>query len=149
MKRYVYVKSNYENENDYTNSDIVKLLNEHGIDTTKAQYELKAEAYERYGSGSVYIKKFKCPGDWLAYWSMLFHTTPNASAFSEEGYTLADIEEYIDAYPDVESMRKQAEMNWWGDGDDYIIYLKNLTTGEYLTGPNEDYYEEDEEDWED
>lgn len=145
MKRYI--KSS-ESDN-FTNADIVNMLNDAGIDTTKAQYELRAQEYDRYESGANYTKKFTCPGDWLAYWSMLLHKCPNATNFQDHGYELDELAEYIEDNPTVEDMNELASSNWWGDGDDYIIYLKNLTTGHYLYGPEEIVEEFEEEDWED
>ena len=131
-----------------TNADVVRILKDHGIDTTKCQYELKAEEYERYSRGQHYVKKFACPGDYLAYLAMLFHRGPNAALIDawyggKEGF----IEE-IEDHPTVEDMAEYACSIWWGDGDDFIYYLKNLTTGDILYQSDEspEYYEDDEED---
>jgi hypothetical protein len=51
----------------------------------------------------------------------------------------------------VEAMNRHASSSWWGDGDDYIIYLKNLDTDTYLYDNIEEYeeYSSDDEDWDD
>lgn len=142
MKRYI--KSNTDNE--LTNQSIVELLRSRGIDTTKAKYELKAQRYERYEEGATYTKRFMCPGDYFAYFSMHVHEQPSASNLD---YWTNEFEEMLDECPTVDDMREYATCYWWGDGDDFIIYLKNLSTGEYLYGPEYIEEEYDEEDWED
>ena len=138
MKRYI--------RSSTTNDTLKQLLQEHGIDTTPAKYELYAETYERYESGRKYKKKFTCDGDYVAYFSMLLHSKPTydklVDYFSED-----ELEEFIEENPTVEDIADYASSSWWGDGDDFIIYLKNLNTGEYLYGPEEteDEYDEDEE----
>lgn len=113
--------------------DLLKLLQSNGIDTTKHKYELKAKTYERYTSGPIYTKKFTCPGNYLAYMSMYLHRHMNSSEIVE------GFEDYfgsLDSLPaDVATesdMKQYASDHWWGDGDDYIFYLKNLDTGEIL-----------------
>ena len=133
---------------ELTNSSLVSFLKANGIDTTKHKYELYAEEYERYGSGGRYKKKFTCPGDYLAYFSMQLHRSPTAEALEDYGYDTEELEEFISEHSTVEDMDNYANSNWWGDGDDYIIYLKNLDTGEYLCEQEEEQ-EEEEEDWED
>ena len=144
MKRYIKASMDYE----WTNKSIVELLESRGIDTTKAEYELKAQRYERYDEGAVYTRKFTCPGDYLAYFSMTIHSQPNASNinFHYPGDEFIDI---VDECPTVEDIADYAEQYWWGDGDDYIIYLKNLSTNEYLYGSEKVEEEYDNEDWED
>ena len=137
-------------DNNYTpltNKELIKMLDDAGIDTTKCKYELRAESYERYGSGRKYTRKFTCPGDWLAYFSMILHKQPTAEAIDD--YFEDDFKEYIQDYPTVDAIAGHASSHWWGDGDDYIIYLKNLTTGQILYSA--DGYEEESEDdeWED
>ncbi len=130
-----------------TNKNLVELLKANGIDTTKARYELKAIQYERYSGGPRYTRRFTCLGDWLAYYSMLLHKCPNAASFNEQGYTLEDIEDEIaEGNTTLDAMKDNASRNWWGDGDDYIISLRNLDTGDYLYGPEEEYTEEEDED---
>ena len=146
MKRWIHAS---EDEFEFTNDQLIDLLKSHNIDTTKSKYELKAEGYERYGSGKRYTKTFTCPGDYLAYFSMMLHTTPSAKSFLEQEYTLDEIQEYLERCPSVKDIARWAEANWYGDGDDYIFSLKNLTTGETLyegeDEPEEEYEEED--DW--
>lgn len=127
------------------NKLLVDILKEHGIDTTKAQYELKAESYERYDSGKVYTRKFTCPGDYLAYFAMWVHRQPSVSSIDDLDY----FEDIVDENPTVGDIATYAEQNWWGDGDDYIIYLKNLNTGEILYSADEPEEEYEEEEWED
>lgn len=141
MKRYIKCAKSSDSD------AVLSILKDHNIDTTMCQYELRAEAYERYTSGKVYTKKFKCPGDYLAYFSMVVHKAPTGSAILEY-FDLDEFAELVDHYPTVAKIKQVAEQSWYGDGDDYIISLKNLTTGDVLY--EADYYEEDEdeEDWE-
>lgn len=147
MKRYIESSSNFDK---ITNAKVIKLLKDHGIDTTMQQYELCAQGYERYGSGSNYRIKFKCPGDWLAYISMAIHESITPSTLSDYFYDMDGIVEMVDLYPSVEAIAEHASEAWYGDGDDYIYYLKNLTTGQMLYEGDEGYYEDeydDEDEW--
>ena len=145
MKRYI--KSS--EEASLTNKDMVEVLKSMGIDTTMSQYELRAEEYERYSSGGSYVKKFKCLGDWLAYLSMNCHCKPGAVELEDRfGWDLDEFKDFVEAYPTVDKISNMASNRWYGDGDDHIIYLRNLTTGEELYSDGSDYYEdEDDEDW--
>lgn len=136
MKRYIKAS---------TDNNMIKVLNDAGIDTTTAKYELKAETYERYGAGRRYLKKFTCPGDYLAYISMVLHTKPTEEEINDY---FGSVQELVDEYPTVADIADHAAVNWWGDGDDYIIYLKNLTTGKmlYEGGDDEEVDEEDLDD---
>ena len=142
MKRYV--KSSEDTEIS-TVKELFELLKSRGIDTTKCQYELKAEKYERYEEGEVYTIKFYCPGDYIAYFSMRCHGAPTSSDVLEWN---AEIE---DDWITLDDMKDAASQYWWGDGDDYIIYLKNLTTGATLYESNYAgaHYDDDIYDWED
>jgi len=129
----------------FTNADLKKMLKDADLWEDLQDYELKAQRYERYTNGAVYTKKFMCPGDWLAFLSMRVHKEPNARTLQEDYYVKEDIEEMIEECPTVAAMEDYASRNWWGDGDDYIIYLKNLSTNEYLYGPEEEPFDEDDE----
>ena len=122
MKRWIKAS-----KAEFTNAELVQMLKDHDIDTTKAKYELKAQRYERYEEGAIYIKKFTCSGDWLAYFSMQFHRQPNAEEI-DDYYGREEFEEMVEDYPTIDAILTTASKNWWGDGDDYIIYLKNLTS---------------------
>ena len=132
--------------------ELLETLKSHGIDTTKCQYELTAEEYERYHPGEVYTIKFSCPGDYLAYFSMWMHERPSIARF-EAAYgddLILEMEDCLNRFPTVEALAEHAAANWWGDGDDYIISLKNLTTGELLYRGEYEYPEaedDDEYDW--
>lgn len=133
----------------FNNKYIVSLLKEYSIDTTKHYYELVAESYERYESGKRYIKNFSCPGDWLAYLSMAVHGSPTAKKI-DKYYGQDDFEDLLEENPTVTDIAKYASTHWWGDGDDYIIYLKNLDTGKVLyLADSESEPEISQEDWED
>lgn len=146
MKRYIKsFKSSDKPE--FNNKYLVSLLKDHSIDTTKHKYELRAQTYERYESGKYYTKKFTCPGDWLAYLSMIVHASPSADNIADE-LGIDYFEEILEDNPTVADIEELASSTWWGDGDDFIIYLKNLDSGEYLYGPEEEEEEDiDEEDW--
>ena len=137
----------------FTNKVLEKILRDADLWEDLQDYELKAQRYERYDNGAVYTKKFMCPGDWLAFLSMIVHKEPNAKTLREDYYDKESIEELIEECPTVDAIEEYASRNWWGDGDDYIIYLKNLSTNEYLYGPNEEPIDEDDDEdderWED
>lgn len=125
-------------------ASIKSFLQANNIDTTSAKYELCAEAYERYESGRKYRKSFTCNGDWLAYLSMCLHGKPTAQRI-EEYFDVDGFIELVANYPTAQDIADHASNSWWGDGDDYIIYLKNLTTGEYLYQGEEEELVEDED----
>lgn len=116
---------------DSGNKLLISILKEYGIDTTKSEYELKAISYERYGNGKIYTCKFACSGDYLAYFSMAIHKQPSVRNING-WYGMDEFENIVEKYPTVEDISNYASSNWWGDGDDHIIYLKNLTTNETL-----------------
>lgn len=126
-------------QKDNGKAALAYMLQQHGIDTTESEYKLSAKAYGRYEDGPRYSKKFKCMGDYLAYLSMLLHRAPTAKAISEYFGSLDTFESQIlDKLHTVDDMERWAATNWWGDGDDYIFYLKNLSTDEYLYDGAED-----------
>ena len=129
--------------NSAEKQNLLSFLHEKGIDTTKHKYELFAQEYERFGSGGTYKKVFSCPGDYLAYFSMLLHKGPTYDELIGYFGDWAGLEDFIEQYPTLDDIADHAHSYWWGDGRDFIIYLKNLDTGEYLMGPQEfDEYEE-------
>ena len=146
MRKYIRSSS----ENYPLLKEFLKELKARGIDTTKHKYELKAERYERFGSGDTYTYKFTALGDYVAYISMKIHrdmTKDGIEEFLEDYY--GGVEETLDYIPTLDAMEATASDDWWGDGDDYIIYLKNLDTGKVLyEGDYEEEYEEDD-DWDD
>ena len=128
------------------NNLILQILKSHGIDTTRAKYELCARTYDRMESGEKYIEKFTCPGDYLAYFSMHVHANPTLRNMQFYfGEDLSGFEDVVDENPALADIEEYASSNWWGDGDDYIIYLKNLNTGEYLYENEDPYYDSDNE----
>lgn len=87
------------------------------------KYLLIAEGYDRAPGGSgIYKKRFNAPNDYIALMSMSCHSEPTEEAFID--YFGDDFSEYPQTY---EEMLKYASSNWWGDGDDYIILLENLS----------------------
>ena len=130
---------------------LLSKLKSAGIDTTKYKYEMRAQRYMRYEEGAYYTIKFTCPGDYLAYIAMHVHeslTKAKIVDFFDDYYGIdsENIDDLFDEAPQtLEEMDDYANGYWWGDGDDFIIYLKNLTTNTYLCGPNEE--EEDLEDY--
>ena len=144
MKRWIHASSINGQLNSLENEDsIVSYLQATGIDTTRNKYQLKAATEDREGRASVYYKTFICPGDWLAYLSMWIHNSVNSDTLSKH-FKLDRFKELVDDCPTVDDMFNYAASNWWGDVSNYIIYLKNLTTGETLySAPDpEDKYEE-------
>lgn len=123
--------------------EIVSFLKSNQIDTTKHKYELVAESYS---NGKRYTYKFTAYGDWMAYLSMALHRNMKMSSIDKHVEDLfGDIEDIPSNLLSVESMFDYASDYWWGDGDDYIISLRNLDTGEilYESGESEEYEEED------
>lgn len=131
-------------QGEFSDKLIKSLLQAENIDTTKHKYELQAKEHDLLNRGEVYTKRFVCSGDWLAYLSMALHNSPTATRVNKY-FGQAGFENLIDACPTVNDIRIHAGANWYGDNDDFIIYLKNLDTDKYLYGPEEP----DEEDWED
>jgi len=109
----------------------LQVLKDYGIDTTKFQYELRAEKYSRNEKGPTYTRRFICPGDYIAFFSMYLHRGPTPQNLLDE-MDIEEFQELVDTYPSIGQMAKEAKECWWGDRDDYIVYLKNLTTGKTL-----------------
>lgn len=131
-----------DDEEDISVKDVLKeMVAKFG--NHKYKYKLVAEKYERYTTGSVYTKTFFAPNDYIALFSMMLHKAPTVANFEEyiEGY---ELKEYLNDYPTFESFLDMAEQCWWGDGDDYIFSLENLTTGETLYAGAD--FDDDEED---
>ena len=138
---------------------ICAKLREYGIDTTVHNYEMRAKAYEGYGGGT-YTLKFRCPGDYLAYVAMCilrgeigYGMKPESTRIRTASGLAKGIDDYfggledlLDACGDsIESMSNFASTNWWGDEDDYIMYLKNIDTGDVLYDngePDEEVFED-------
>ena len=125
MKRYIVATTQNETQ------QILQVLQEHGIDTTKMQYELKAEKFTKYEDGPAYVRRFVCPGNYLAYFSMYFKHGPSPKEMLYY-MNIEDFEDIVNRYPQIEKFAKEAGKCWWGDGDDFIVYLKNLTTGQIM-----------------
>ncbi len=148
MKRYIRAASQSVESTEITDKAIFKLFDELGIDNTRHRYELKAEKYERYERGRNYVKRFTCSGDYLAYFSMFLHTKPTAEGLSEYFDDFDEFKDLVEANPTVEDIKGYASSFWFGDGDDFIFYLKNLDNNKVLYEADyEDYdeYDEDEE----
>lgn len=129
---------------ELTDASIIQILKDHNLDTTSHKYVMKAERYERYTRGKDYVSRCSCPGDYLAYFMMLLHKKSTAEALNEYFDDAEEFREFVADHPTVSDIDRYASQNWWGDGDDYIFYLKNLDTGEMLYQSEEDeIYEED------
>lgn len=149
MKKYVKATSD---EDKRLWKQVIQKCKEAGIDVTSNKYEMMAEKYMRYGAGANYTIRFSAPGNYFAYTAMYIHqplNIDNLLEFIEDQF--GGIQDMLDEYPSEESMKEYASAVWYGDGDDYIFYLKNTTTGELLyEGDAGDIYEdEDYEDWDD
>lgn len=140
----------FEEGSKVTYPKLISRLKELGIDTTKHQYEMMAQRYERYGYGDTYTFKFTAPGDYLAYFAMKLHKQFSKDALLEYIDDYYE-DEWADEIPQsLEAIEDIAYEDWWGDGDDGIYYLKNIDTGENLYEsevPIEDE-EEYDDDWE-
>ena len=125
---------------------LIAFLKSKGIDTTKHKYKLVAERYERYSSGDKYSRTFTCPGDYLAYFSMRLHTGPTIDELLDYFGDSEDFVDFVDSNPSTDAIADHAASCWYGDGDDYIIELANLDTGDVLyDGQYEEYMDEYEE----
>lgn len=160
MKRYIKSSHTLDELSKMSDKDCLKAICEelkaHGIDTTMHNYELGAETYQRFSSGPMYNVKFRCPGDYLAYFAMIAHQeAATLSGLVDAIYTTIEMYDGFDGFFEefgttVKSMYDHAFESWWGDGDDYIVYLKNLDTGETLySGGDGGYesYETEDSDW--
>ena len=88
MKRYIKSART-------TSADILQILQNHGIDTTPNRYRLEARAYERYEIGRKYKANFQCNGDYLAYFSMLFHGKPTLKAIKDY-WGIEEFKEFVE-----------------------------------------------------
>ena len=120
---------------DYIDSDedrlIVDLIKSKvkELGMNKSKYSMRAE---RYGDDGTYTLRFSAPNDYIALFAMLLHESPSINAMIEYFGDLESIKYYFDEFPTYDDLYKFASESWWGDGDDFIIELKNLTTGETL-----------------
>lgn len=146
MKRYIRSATEEDANKELTLKSVLQILNDANIDTTIHTYELYAEEYERYERGRLYKKTFKCRGDYLAYFSMLLHKSPTVSALGEYFDDTDDFGDFVIHNPTVADMETYAASSWYGDGDDFIIYLKNLDTHETLYQSDYDEIEEEYDD---
>lgn len=115
MKKYVRAEDSIDEIEVRSNKDISELLAKNNIDNTVHKYELRAEEYERYDSGRSYTRKFNCPGDWLAYVSMLIHRAPNINNLEDyfgEGEVGYELQAMIDECPTVDDMASSASESW-------------------------------------
>lgn len=144
MKKYV--KSADQTDTQFNSQSFIQLLNDKGIDTTPHRYELHAQ---QYGGDNLYTQRFKCPGDYVAYFAMYLHESVKFDdVFEYFNNNVENLTNFINEHPDVEAMQEYAAYNWWGDGGDYVFYLKNLDTDEFLYQGDENEIEEDEAyDW--
>lgn len=106
-----------------------KIIEKFGNNAHK--YRLKAEEYVRYGAGRVYTKTFKAPNDYLALFSMVVHGKPSPDNL-EDAFEPTEILDLLKEHPTFDALLDFATSVWWGDGDDYIISLTNLDTGNVL-----------------
>ena len=112
----------------------------------KNQYELVAQTYERYESGRPYRIKFFAPNDYIALYSMDIHCAPTVANLEDYGIYGQDILDGLKEHPTFEAFREYQSINAWGDGDDFIYSLTNLTTGKVLYSSKDDEGSDDEED---
>lgn len=141
MKRAIKASTQFSNIDSLRH-----LLRMHNIDTRKHKYQLEAVRYDRYELGPIYTYLFSTYGDWMAYISMTLHSnmTPNMLDEFIEDYWGPDLEDLdLELLDGVEAMKNFASRLWWGDGDDAIIRLTNLDTGEIL------YESDDADTWDD
>lgn len=137
MKRYIKSART-------TVSDILKILQDNGIDTTTNKYRLEARQYERYEIGEKYKINFTCNGDYLAYLSMLFHSKPTLKAIKDY-WGIEEFKEFVAEHPTVEDIYDYAQEYWYGDGDDFILSLVNVSKNKVLYEEDDPYADVDDE----
>lgn len=114
----------------------------------KQQYKLVAEKYNPFDSGDVYSESFYAPNDYIALFSMILHKAPSVKNFERAGWSGDDIiKDFADELPTYEDFYNYAASEWWGDADDYIISLKNLTSGKTLYEAEYDFSESEDDDY--
>lgn len=136
---------------DYIDSDEDKLIVDliknkvKELGMNKSKYSMRAE---RYGDDGTYTLRFSAPNDYIALFAMLLHESPSINAMIEYFDDLESIKYYFDEFPTYDDLYKFASESWWGDGDDFIIELKNLNTGETLyEGESNDEVDDDDYDY--
>lgn len=149
MKKTIYCAVPTSKKSKGGAKEILNLLRSKGIDTTSHKYELKAELYERYKNGGLYSVRFTTKGDYLAYFSMLIHESPSYSNLLRYFDDFDDLKDFIEENPSVDAIKEHASRSWWGDGDDYILYLRNLDEDKllYEGDYSESKLEDEEDDW--
>lgn len=140
MKRYIKSART-------TSADILQILQNHGIDTTPSRYRLEAREYERYEIGRKYKANFYCNGDYLAYFSMLFHGKPTIKDI-EDYWGIEEFKEFVDENPTVKDIYNYAQEYWYGDGDDFILSLVNVSKNKVLYEEDDPYEYADVDDYE-
>lgn len=128
------IKENLSSEDNISVKDVLKqIIDKFG--NKKNKYRLTASSYE---TSRYYTKTFYAPNDYLALFSMVLHGAPSIANFEDWGQG-SDLLDYFNEYPEYLELLTMASINWWGDGDDYIIALENLTTGKTLYAGDDDY----------
>ena len=117
--------------NDYEEEDIIawgKLLEKFGNKNNK--YMLVAEGYDRCPGGTgVYHLKFNAPNDYVALMCMCCHCEPTIDEIIDY---FGSVQALLDECPTYEDLLSHASCNWWGDGDDFIMLVENLSEDKTL-----------------
>lgn len=142
------IRASMYDDTPITKEGVISLLQSNGIDTTMCRYELRGVYYDIPYGAKPFSIKFSCPGDYLAYFSMLFKDRPSIYALEELFHSLDELEEEIECDPTVDHIADHAIDGWAEDDTCRVLSLDNLTTGKRLYGDDEStYLEYDEEDW--
>ena len=113
----------------------------------KSQYELIALEYDPFDAERPYRRKFFAPNDYIALYSMTLHCAPTAANLEDFGIYGQDILDDLKEHPTFEDFLDYQSANAWGDGDDFIYSLTNLTTGKVLySSEGEEGFEDEEDD---
>lgn len=142
----IHLKEDFDEEEELSFKDVLQpLVDKFG--NNKYKYELVAQEYDRYSDGKIYKKTFYAPNDYIALYSMALHDAPTIDNFNLAFWDPYDIKMSSGNFPTYEEMLNEVSSEYWGDGDDYIISLKNLSTGKTLYEGDNSFEEYDDEDY--
>lgn len=122
---------------EFNSTAVLSILDQYDIDTTMNEYELIFEKYNRIEPNKRYRIIFKCPGDYLAYFSMPLHRSPTTHNI----YLWCGPDKFLDIvsnHPSVRSISEYADYSWHG-GESPIISLVNVSRGRILYDIKEGY----------
>lgn len=115
------------------------LLEKFGNNPCK--YQLRAQEYDRCPSTPTYTRRFTAPNDYVAILCMCLHHKPT---LDEIEWEFESVEDLIEEYPTYEDLKDYMESCYWGDGDDFILSVINLTENRVLYDSGYDGIEDED-----